>query len=301
MARQPRNNFLFLVATTLIAFVLFANFHYFTDLRTDINAKASGVGAGDGGEQLRSVLENQDETIAVLTEQIDMLVMKLEGVDNNKNNDNAGYDSKPCAVPVEGRDSNTNTNTNTIELAKANSEIASLKSQVNNLKRQQTGASGGGSNNPAGSKVIMRTKHDEVCDATFGESLVKNYMQDPVEICRGGGSSITCYTHIQSHKNEPDVFCVGKEITIDFRKVKGTHTAQKPPRGNAQYHTFEGGSVSASCGKTANYNSVRFMPHMTLQMNTFNDNIATPTNAKRIEKTTYLLARDEDMEVSKER
>lgn len=296
MARRGNNVLMSVVVATILltSIVVVANFHFFKGLDGPAFSTSSVSSLSKTDNDLRSVLENQDLTITVMREEIEMLVKKLnEDVDNGVTEAHkGGYDSQPCAVP--GVDSEA-AKRKQEELSIAQAEIISLKSQLLSAESRskvltQSPPQGGNGDH------IQHSAHYDKCDETFGKGLVDNYMKDPVIICDGGASKITCYTHKQFHKQELDMFCVGTEITIDFSKVKGEHSNKKPPRGNGQYHSFDHHSVSASCKKTPQFNTVRFMPHMTLQMNSFVDDVDNPTNSRRSEKSTYLLARDEDME-----
>lgn len=64
------------------------------------------------------------------------------------------------------------------------------------------------------------------------------------------------------------------------------------------YHTFERGSLSASCRKTDAYPEVsqKFMPHHRGQMDSFTDSTPPPAGVTVVDNPTYLLARDEDCE-----
>ena len=78
-------------------------------------------------------------------------------------------------------------------------------------------------------------------------------------------ASITCYPYHQAHKKldgrPADVFCEGRNILIDFRKVSGGIVASgKPPKGG-QYLNFDKESTFANCAKTKAYKSNLFMPH----------------------------------------
>lgn len=66
------------------------------------------------------------------------------------------------------------------------------------------------------------------------------------------------------------------------------------------YHSFERGSLSATCRKTPAYRDVadKFMPHHRLQMESFVDGLSPPDpdSYSVVDTPTYLLARDEDCE-----
>ena len=107
---------------------------------------------------------------------------------------------------------------------------------------------------------------------------------------------MTCYSHKHFFNKEKQWFCVAENFVVDFSKVKGSHSKTKPPRGAAQYHSFEHGSLSADCIKTGAYKSVHFMHHHGLQMGSFVDGSSGDDHDSVEAGVTYLLARDEDSE-----
>lgn len=226
----------------------------------------AGSTSSSSKDELNFILKNQDETINVLLAQIELLTARV------KTTSTSTFPASPPTSP--------------------NSELLPLKQKISSLQSQLAVAQ---SHRPNPKNPISSTKMAS-CDSLFGLGLINSYMTDPVEICNSGTSTITCYTHKQQHKAVEDTFCVGTNIVIDFSKVHGEHQATKPPRGVAQYHSFDSSSTTADCKNTANFPTTKFMPHHTLQMNSFKDQTPTSTDATRESTTTYLLARDEDFE-----
>jgi hypothetical protein len=107
---------------------------------------------------------------------------------------------------------------------------------------------------------LLRSDFEEECENLFGLGLSDKWKQTKEEWCvdhsqqSEGASSIHCYPYQQEHKKtgrraQRDMFCEGRNIYIDFSKVKGTHSNSKPPLGS-QYLSFDNGATFASCQKT---------------------------------------------------
>jgi hypothetical protein len=154
---------------------------------------------------------------------------------------------------------------------------AALEAEVLSLKSQLSVP-------PPSSQYKPATSLQQQCDTDLGMGLVEKLIAEPVVVCDGGDSRITCYPVKHPWEPKRHWHCVGEGVTVDFGKVKGGRSDEKPPRGAAQYHTFEPGSVSAACTKTGRWGEVQFMPHHAAQMASFRDGVegggereATPT------------------------
>jgi hypothetical protein len=65
------------------------------------------------------------------------------------------------------------------------------------------------------------------CNRAYGPDLVNAWVRDPVKVCHGGSSSITCYTHqheydtvkgkIEAEKKQA-WYCVAENVEVDFSK-----------------------------------------------------------------------------------
>jgi hypothetical protein len=126
---------------------------------------------------------------------------------------------------------------------------------------------------------LIRSKADEECEARFGYGLSDRWRRRKEAWCAMPSSSsspllappttssssssssakskeevessIHCYPYQQEHKKEgrrksTDMFCEGRNVFVDFSKVKGSHGAAKPPLG-AQYLDFGPGATFATC------------------------------------------------------
>jgi hypothetical protein len=156
------------------------------------------------------------------------------------------------------------------------------------------------------------------CSNRYGRGLLSHWKGTGQEWCSAPTSgnkfgdlppgSVTCYPYHQTHKKldgrPPDMFCEGRNIAIDFTKVSGAiSTSGKPPKGS-QYLQFREGNTIANCQKTAAFKDNLFMPHQKLQLGRGGFSTASASMGGKssvhvdevVEKTTYLLARDEDCE-----
>lgn len=163
-----------------------------------------------------------------------------------------------------------------------------------------------------GRSDFIQSDLERDCSERYGRGLLNRWKSAKQEWCTAAGtdstpggippSSLTCYPYHQQHKKldgrPPDLFCEGRNIAIDFSKVSGSITAHgKPPKG-AQYLQFREGNTVANCKKTAAFKDNLFMPHQKLQMGRggFSTSAAAVRVDEVVEKSTYLLARDEDCE-----
>jgi len=144
-------------------------------------------------------------------------------------------------------------------------------------------------------RVVHQTAQQEACDRRFGKGLLDDWFSNPVTVCGGGETEITCYTHKHPWRDDVQSFCVGKNVELDFSKITGRHsTEKKPPRGRQMYPNFEMGALTGDCRKTADWGKTRFMPHADLAMKKFQEGKVGGGTVE--EEPTYLLARDEDSE-----
>eukprot|EP01036_Dinobryon_divergens_P031482 gene31482-40884_t len=150
----------------------------------------------------------------------------------------------------------------------------------------------------------LLTDMEADCENRYGVTLIEQWSKAEEIWCSDGANSLLkCYPYHQKHKQldgrGPDLFCEATNFVIDFSKVHGEHSSMKPMLGD-QYLHFEQGSLLSSCTKTDKYRPHLFMPHHSLQMQTFHSNAAAATagDIVRVSTPTYLLSRDEDCENS---
>ena len=131
---------------------------------------------------------------------------------------------------------------------------------------------------------VSNTPLHEMCERRFGINLIDKWKQSEETWCSSSSnnsndknmkSELKCYPYHQEHKKldgrGPDMFCVASNFIMDFSKIKGANDvppAHKPALGS-QYYSFEKNSLSSSCTKTDKWKSQLFMPHHSLQVNTF--------------------------------
>ena len=125
------------------------------------------------------------------------------------------------------------------------------------------------------------------CDRRFGQGLIDAWMANPVTICEGGASKMTCYSHKHDHQGKAQWYCVAENMSMDFSKIQGGAESKKPPRGASQYHSFSSGAFFGDCTKTNDFSKVEFMPHMQLMMKAFTDNTKTAAH-EAITTPTYV-------------
>lgn len=170
---------------------------------------------------------------------------------------------------------------------------------------------------------FVQSDLERSCSDRYGRGLLNKWKANRQEWCTSDSStipasasdsstgtpsgiippgSLTCYPYHQVHKKldgrPADLFCEGHNIVIDFSKVSGSISTQgKPPKG-AQYLQFRPGNTLANCQKTKSFNEGLFMPHQRLQMGRggFVTTAAGVHIDERVDRPTYLLARDEDCE-----
>ena len=129
------------------------------------------------------------------------------------------------------------------------------------------------------------------CERKFGEGLVESYRSSGRDWCGEGSSRVTCYKHTYEHNGKTGLFCEGFNVTLDPSKIKGSAFAMK--KGPRSYLSFEMGATRADCRKTEHWSPQLFMPHMSPQLR----GLERAASALFVEeKTTYLMARDEDCE-----
>mmetsp|Transcript_19965 Transcript_19965/g.28603 ORF Transcript_19965/g.28603 Transcript_19965/m.28603 type:complete len:582 (+) Transcript_19965:16-1761(+) len=155
---------------------------------------------------------------------------------------------------------------------------------------------------------IQLSDSEKDCESRYGMQLVEEWRKSEQIWCKTDpnnqiSSELRCFPYHQKHKQldgrGPDMFCEATNFVIDFSKVHGDHSTSKPALYD-QYLSFGGSSLLSSCSKTNEYQPQLFMPHHSLQMNSFEaDSPNSETRSSMIEELpTYLLARDEDCENS---
>mmetsp|Transcript_12191 Transcript_12191/g.24790 ORF Transcript_12191/g.24790 Transcript_12191/m.24790 type:complete len:597 (+) Transcript_12191:148-1938(+) len=237
-------------------------------------------------ERAMNLLKKQEDTILALTEELQEV--RREQASSIK-----------LASPQPSHLQPEVTNLKLKELEELRKSVTQLESQLQDARSSASRAPPPSAPAPASVSApissYQMTASEKDCDDKFGGGLVRSWMSSPTEVCSGGTSKMTCYSHKHFFNSAKQWFCVAENFVIDFSKVKGEHSNKKPSRGAAQYHSFERGSLSADCSKTGSYKQVQFMHHHGLQMNTFVDE--SSGDHDEVEGgVTYLLARDEDSE-----
>jgi hypothetical protein len=144
-------------------------------------------------------------------------------------------------------------------------------------------------------------KLDENCENRYGLNLINEWRRSKKEYCGTSTgkhkSELICYPYTQEHKKSEstkDIFCEAKNFFIDFSKISGEASKNKPSLGH-QYLNFQKGSIFSTCTKTSWYDG-HFMNHHRAQMSTFVSDSNEPDEYDTVDVPTYLLARDEDCE-----
>eukprot|EP01038_Epipyxis_sp_PR26KG_P005446 gene5446-7539_t len=148
------------------------------------------------------------------------------------------------------------------------------------------------------------TSMERDCEQRYGMQLITKWKKNEEIWCSNKDpkdlSELTCYPLHQTHKKldgrGSDLFCVATNFVIDFSKVHGEYSRGSKPSLGDQYLQFDSGSLTSSCSKTDKFKSRLFMPHNSLQMNSFQSDVKNIKYDKIVDTTTYLLARDEDCE-----
>ncbi len=179
----------------------------------------------------------------------------------------------------------------------------------------------------------LTTDFENDCESRYGVHLVEEWAKSKEIWCEPDSSlssnldelsSLECYPYHQKHKQldgrGPDLFCVAKNMFVDFSKISRIdHDNSHKPELGSQYLQFSERSLFGSCKKTNQYNRRLFMPHQSLQVNlrnlhclyltlyfsciiysqfnTFVDHQKPPASYSKADAPiTYALARDEDCE-----
>uniref|UniRef100_A0A7S0SZ26 EGF domain-specific O-linked N-acetylglucosamine transferase n=1 Tax=Chromulina nebulosa TaxID=96789 RepID=A0A7S0SZ26_9STRA len=151
--------------------------------------------------------------------------------------------------------------------------------------------------------IVNSSIFESDCESRYGISLAEKWRNNEELWCKSNAieinSQLNCYPYHQKHKQldgrGPDMFCIANNFVIDFSKVIGKVPSSKQPLGS-QYLSFHKGSLSGECKMTNKYKEHLFMPHQSLQMNSFEENYHIDSNIERYETPLYLMARDEDCE-----
>lgn len=145
------------------------------------------------------------------------------------------------------------------------------------------------------------SKFEQNCEKRYGLSLIHEWRDSKKTYCsttKGERESeLICYPYIQEHKKREstkDIFCEAKNFFVDFSKISGEASSQKPSLGH-QYLNFQKGSMFSTCSKTSFYDG-HFMNHHRAQMSTFVSDSDEPDEYDTVDVPTYILARDEDCE-----
>ncbi|KAJ8604087.1 hypothetical protein CTAYLR_001728 [Chrysophaeum taylorii] len=138
--------------------------------------------------------------------------------------------------------------------------------------------------------AFSRSKEWSECERKFGMGLAASYAASKEVWCEGK-ASLTCFRHAYEHNKKTGMFCEGRNLVIDFRKVGGSSSLSKASR----YLSFGEGATTGECRKTRRWKAELLMPHAALQLRGLRE-AAPPAETVEEATTTYLMARDEDCE-----
>uniref|UniRef100_A0A7S3JQK9 EGF domain-specific O-linked N-acetylglucosamine transferase n=1 Tax=Aureoumbra lagunensis TaxID=44058 RepID=A0A7S3JQK9_9STRA len=215
----------------------------------------------------------------------------LSAVSNSEEIGRSGFDVKKNALAVIA--------------ARQNATIHGLESALTLLTQEKVARRGEKrqsryvDDGPTEEKVDVtkiKNQREEECEYNFGAGLVAQYRKSKETWCQGLEANLECYSkRLEYNPGKTGIFCVGKNIVIDFAKVHGERQTKKQARGANSYLTFTDSATSADCKRTKHWNSGILMKHMSAQLRNFP--AAAYKNYDEDRKgTTYLMARDEDCE-----